>query len=563
MAKKTTFLAAAAITLAISGAAIAQPTADTLSVQGTANRSTVIPDIEGQIKQQENAPVNQPTHADDYKGTGIALPPIKTVTFNGPTILKQDDLNKIARPYLNRPITDNDIASLKNAIADEYTKRGYPLVKVATPTQDLQSGNLVINIYEGRVGQILANPNNVVPVYVPKGFGARLEGNVFDEKEAESVVNDLNEINNTASSITLKPGVEPLTTDLVINTQAGGNKDVNYIAGDDYGAKLTGKYVGSLHLEKTNALELGEKFSFDGRASNDNLYDVGGGIKIPIGIRNTFLEASYLYSHNDIGQRLSFLNDSGETQILNVDIAGNIIDYDNSKLTLRGGMEAREARNDEDDSLANKDHIRRAYVEASYLGLAPQISSVMLADAKISKGVGVLGASVAGDPKISRAAADPEAVIFEPSLYLRHDFTPNDTITGYARGQISSNELLSSDEFILGGYGSVRGFEPAEEVGDAGFSFSGEYQHKIRLLDADNLTLGVGPWIDGGHVYNRVPAQALDTALYSAGLGAEFAADIIPAGPTKLRLDWAHPLGTYTSSDVADNTYYFRIQQDF
>ena len=554
MNKKITLVALYIFTLSASSA-LAAP------VKGTSDQTNVIPNIERQIQQQENVQSPQQTRADDYRGSNLALPPIRTVTFNGPTILDQEDLNNIAKPYLNRPITDNDIAQLKNTIADEYTKRGYPLVKVATPTQDLKTGNLIINIFEGRVGQILTNPNNVVADHVPTGFAARLRGDIFDAKEAESVVNDLNEINNTTSSITLQPGIKPLTTDLVLNVQPGGNQDVNYIAADNYGNKLTGRYVGSLHLERTNTFGAGEKFSFDGRVSDEELFAAGGGVRVPTGLRNTFLEASYLYSHNDIVDRLEFLNAEGESHIMNIGITGNVINHDDSKLTLRSGLDAREHRSSLDDTLDTEDHIRRLYVGATYLGIWPQISTVILGDAKLSKGVAILGGSESGDAQLTRAGADPEAWMFEPSIYARHDFTPTDVITGYARGQLATHELLSSDTFILGGYGSVRGFQPAEEVGDAGFSFSAEYQHKFPLTD--NLTLGVGPWFDGGHVYNRIRNQTLDNSLYSAGLGAELAADIVPVGPTKLRLDWAHPLGDYRSTQVPDNTYYFRIQQDF
>lgn len=557
MSKKIALLTVSLIGLT-STSVLAEPIT---SGKGTSNRAADLPSIERLVESQQSVRTPATPRVDDYRGTNQSLPQIKTVTFNGPTVLKQEDLNAIARPYLNRPITDNDVAELKNKIADAYQKRGYPLVKVATPTQDLNSGNLTINVFEGRVGRILTNPNNVVADHVPEGFAARLRGQIFDTNEAEAVVNDLNEINNTTSSISLQPGQEPLTTDLTVNVQPGGNKDVNYIAADNYGNKLTGRYVGSLHLERTNTFGAGEKLAFDGRISDEELYAAGGGIRIPTGFRNTFFEGSYLYSHNDIVDRLAFLNAEGESHIMNFGLTGNIINQSNNKVTLRGGLDVREHRSYISSAVDTEDHVRRAYAGATYLGIAPEISTVVLADAKLSKGIDILGASQAGDARLSRANADPEAIIFEPSLYVRHDITPRDVLTGYARGQLSSHQLLSSDMFILGGYGSVRGFQPATIAGDAGYSWSGEYQHKFPI--ADTATLGVGPWADGGQVYNRVPGQVRRSSLYSAGLGAEIAADLIPAGPTKLRLDWAHPIGSYDNIDHADNSYYFRIQQDF
>jgi hemolysin activation/secretion protein len=562
MSKKLILLGFTAIALVdISAADYAM--ADTRPVAGIADRRADIPYLEDQIKQRQQPAKIEVPHADDYRGTNTPLPPISAVTFNGPTVLSEEDLNTLAAPYLDRPLTDNDIAQLKNAIADEYTKRGYPLIKVATPTQDLTDGELTINIYEGRIGQIIPQTGGVIHDYVPLAFSQRLKGEVFSTDEAESVINDLNEINNTISSITLKPGIEPLTTDLVLNVQPGGLKDVNYIAADNYGNDLTGKYVGSLHLEKTNMLAAGEKLTFDGRVSDEKLYAAGVGIRIPTGFRNTFFEASYLYSHNDIVDRLEFLDASGKSHIFNIGFTGNVINRDDSKLTLRAGMDAREHESFLSGVTDTHDHIRRAYVGATYLGLYPEDSTAVLVDAKLSKGVGILGASEEGDNNITRASADPEAVMFEPSLFIRHDLTPDDMLTFYTRGQLSTNTLLSSDTFILGGYGSVRGFQPAQEVGDAGFTFSGEYQHKFPVPIGENSTIGVGPWVDGGHVYNRLSNQTLDNSLFAAGLGVELAADLVPVGPTKVRLDWAHPLGNYNSDQVDKNSFYFRVQQDF
>ena len=303
--------------------------------------------------------------------------------------LSEDELNAIAQPYLDRPITDNDIAALKNAITNAYVKKHHPLVKVATPTQDVRSGQLIVNIYEGKVGQVVVNSNGVLQPYIPFAFGARLNSGVFDEKQAEGVVNDLNEINNTASSITLRPGLAPLTTDVVINTQKGGNQDVNYLAVDNYGSKYTGRYVGELHLEKTDALGLGEKLSADGQISDDGLYAGGANIKIPTGVRNTYFEAGYLYSHNDIVDRLAFLNANGDSQNLTFAFSGNILSEDSQKLTLRVGIDSINERQYLDKSLDTKDYIRRPFAQATYLGLAPEISTVALADVKVSKGADI------------------------------------------------------------------------------------------------------------------------------------------------------------------------------
>lgn len=528
---------------------------------GVIDRGIELPEITPQEIQdrQNSGSVAQP-RIDDYAGSNRPLPIVHAIVFNGPTILSQDELSGITQKYLDRPITENDVAQLKTEISNAYSRKGYPLVKVATPTQDLGKGELIINIYEGRVGDVIVQSNGVISDHVPAAFASRLKGQIFDEQSAESVVNDLNEIKNIDANLTLRPGSKPLTTDAVVNiTQPSVSEDRNYISADNYGSKLTGKYVGALHLERSNGLGMGEKLSGDVRVSDDNLWGAGLGAKIPTGIMNTYFESGYSYSQNDIGDRLSALDASGKSHVGYVAVSGNVINHDDSKLTLRGGLDMRRHTSFLSNSLESKDNIRRVFGEASYLGLAP--STVYLVNARLSKGVDILGASQAGDKFLSRAQGKPNAVMFEPSAFIRHDLTPNDSLKLYAKAQWANDPLLSSDLFVIGGYGAVRGFEPAQETGEKGVILNLAYEHRFDLNE--NLYVNVGPWFDWGKVKNELPNTTVDNPLMSGGLGAEFVANVIPAGETSLRLDWAHPIGDYDSPEVEDNSYYFRLEQAF
>jgi hemolysin activation/secretion protein len=77
------------------------------------------------------------------------------------------------------------------------------------------------------------------------------------------------------------------------------------------------------------------------------------------------------------------------------------------------------------------------------------------------------------------------------------------------------------------------------------------------------VTASAAGFVDGGHVWNRIDAQTQDNTLLSVGLGAEVEAALTKYGPTKLRLDFAHTLGDYTSEEVDSNTVYVRLGQTF
>jgi hemolysin activation/secretion protein len=119
--------------------------------------------------------------------------------------------------------------------------------------------------------------------------------------------------------------------------------------------------------------------------------------------------------------------------------------------------------------------------------------------------------------------------------------------------------------FILGGYGNTRGFQPAETTGEAGYQFSVEYSHKIwsGVWQGKNMVASTGPFVDGGHVWNRIDAQTEDNTLISVGLGAELAAALTKFGETSLRFDVAVPVGDYDSAEVDTATVYVRLGQTF
>ncbi len=107
----------------------------------------------------------------------------------------------------------------------------------------------------------------------------------------------------------------------------------------------------------------------------------------------------------------------------------------------------------------------------------------------------------------------------------------------------------------------MRGFQPAEETGESGLQVSVELDQEV--FRAQGWGVSVGPWFDGGWVWNKVAGAAVDDALYSIGAGAELHTDITTLGDTAVRFDWAHPVGTYNDTNVSDNSWYIQLLQNF
>ena len=138
-------------------------------------------------------------------------------------------------------------------------------------------------------------------------------------------------------------------------------------------------------------------------------------------------------------------------------------------------------------------------------------------------------------------------------------------LIGTLETQLANDPLLSSQQFVIGGAQSVRGFRQNVRVGDNGIRFSLENRW-IALRDEANESakLQFLPFVELGGVWNnpRNP-NALPTQNFIAagGLGAIFE----PTKGLTLRLDYAIPFLQLAdkSTNLQDSSLYFRMNYQF
>jgi hemolysin activation/secretion protein len=126
--------------------------------------------------------------------------------------------------------------------------------------------------------------------------------------------------------------------------------------------------------------------------------------------------------------------------------------------------------------------------------------------------------------------------------------------------QLTPNGLLSSQQFVIGGGQSVRGYRQNVRAGDNGFRLSLEDQITVSRDQGKNPVLQLAPFFDLGVVWNvddnpnRLLKQNL---LASTGLGVIWK----PAPNFNLRLDYG--LGLVKLDDKRDNAqdngFYFSL----
>ncbi len=107
--------------------------------------------------------------------------------------------------------------------------------------------------------------------------------------------------------------------------------------------------------------------------------------------------------------------------------------------------------------------------------------------------------------------------------------------------QLTPDSLLPSQQFLIGGGQSLRGYRQNARAGDNGFRLSIEDRITVGRDNTNNLTAQLIPFADLGLVWNRfdnpnsLPEQ---TFLASFGLGLSWQ----PFPGVDMRFDYALPL---------------------
>lgn len=86
-----------------------------------------------------------------------SLPGIKIIDLKVPT--KERSLSDLLETYLGKPVTIYQINEIKREIINFYRKNNHPIVYVEVPPQLISSGVLELIVYEGKLGKIQSTGN--------------------------------------------------------------------------------------------------------------------------------------------------------------------------------------------------------------------------------------------------------------------------------------------------------------------------------------------------------------------------------------------------------------------
>ncbi len=484
----------------------------------------VIPDLPViDVKQQED--------------TGIKITP-ETIIILAPKELQNIiSVNKYQEGIIGSPQSIDKLYSLALEIEKEFNDKGYPLVRVILPVQELDQEQAtvffkVINGFIEKIDlskvpkkQILRTYAYLKPLINKKSL--RL-------KDMERQLLLASNISGIRLSSSLTSGTQEGGTKLVIEAQhkvlSGG---INF---DNTQSKELGRQQGQARAVISSSLGLGETVSLFGLSRPTFKGMAGTGIEVPIRAGGVSISApvgnkgltagiSYMESMTRPGGDVSDLGLEANMKSATTTLSYPLVYQRNLAIFTRASIswtdEVQQTNAGGVDEDLSHDRITAARIGTSFNGCGAGCLGI---DAEISKGLELGSRShsqVGNGTPLSRSTATSNFTHFR--LNTNYTVSPfkNYIFQLNAGGQYTLNNLLNSEQTSITGEGKLSGFTSGSISGDESWYVRGQVNKQHKL--SNKLTVSPYIYTAGGTAYINQPTatERVATTAKSIGVGLE------------------------------------------
>lgn len=457
---------------------------------------------ETEHKQKGPVVVTSPVKRNALPAPGGPTVLLKSVTFEPPSaFLSARELDAIKSRYVGKRVDFSKISALVRDVNDLYAKKGIVTASAILPPQKLTSGNLKVQLVEGKVGKVsIVGKHRTSDKYILERVRLA-KGDVVDVPLAAKDITYFNKTSQAQLRLLLQPGATFGLTDLALGVTEPP-ADQLYFFVDNEGVDSTGKGELGAYYRKYGLLGIDD---------NLTLYGVGS----PGSISGTI---NYDFPISLWGTRLAL----GYTR------SGiSVVDGPQKPLDVTGVSQAATASILQ-PVFVTKDWDATAIGSVAYTTSTSDAGDVSLVDSDTGKGALGLALSYQGSaarinfqPQLIYARAHDrlggsyqDIILGAGTVNASYQFNSDYMVDFVGAWQVTGTRLLPGDLlFQVGGPNSVRGYPNDAVAGDSGYFGQFELHRKIpNVLHG----LDLYAFSDVGEVFSTFPEHTL---LVSAGAG--------------------------------------------
>ncbi len=473
-----------------------------------------LPEIE--MPAPEKAP--PPKDAERVKLT------LTELQISGNSVYDADALSPLWRELLNRPVTLADLYAVRDAITGKYRNDGYVLSQAIVPAQRIRNGVVRLEVVEGYVNAVVIQGDTTDRLGLLRRMGDKItQSRPLRMADMERYVLLADDLPGVAVKTVLEaspdtPGASQLTMTLE-RTPVDGS-----LTFDNRGTRSVGpiQATGTLNVEDQAGLFERTTLQAIGTQQWRELRYLDLGQSVPIDAEGTTLNYGVRRSWSRPGDSVRPLELDSLTSSVRVGLSHPFLR--SRAETLRGEVSV-SYRNSRTTALANplsEDRLRSLSADLSY-DVSDGWGGSNVVSLQLSKGLDILRSSRSGSAGLTRVGGRSDYRKANLTAQRNQKLDDAHILVLAGEAQYSPDELLSSEEFGVGGKAYGRAFDSSEISGDSGFSVRAELQRVLEVSSDGPDYAMIYSFGDYGAVWNYESGSRHGRrSLASAGVGLRF-----------------------------------------
>ncbi|MCQ2754446.1 MAG: hypothetical protein MJ231_05280 [bacterium] len=411
---------------------------------------------------------------------------LEKINFEGNTKFKDEELQKLGLEVIGEDIFFDELLEVCSKVTQLYHANGYLTSYATVPPQRIVDGVATIKIVESKVGEMNIEGEKWTREWYLKhiimGKAGLREGDVFNAKNLQRAMKEI----NAESYVQVQTEVERQAdgdenTEITLNVRDRFSVRAS-IGYDDYGREYTGTQRVSFLLGMHNLTGLGDKI-YGGTILSSGATGWMAGYSLPVSSYGTRLSFDFSDSHVRLNGQYRGIK--GNAQSYFFKLTQPLIQTAKSDLFLYTGYDLVRASNTSNWETGADQYYSDYTLNVWRSGLYG------MTDDDYGRWLGnfAFDFGFAGNDNMN-SGSDTTFVKLGASVTRAQRLFKRSMGIVRLSGQYSPNKLFTAEQMQLGGPYSIRGYQPAEVIGDYGINGTVEYRVPIPFLDR------VWPWLD-------------------------------------------------------------------
>ncbi|NEO86231.1 MAG: BamA/TamA family outer membrane protein, partial [Spirulina sp. SIO3F2] len=478
---------------------------------------------------------------------------VETLTVKGSSILSEAEINQLGQAFVGQSVSEDSLQRLADAITEKYLERGYITSRAILNPKTLPTGQIEIQVLEGGIEEIeVEGLRHLNTSYIRSriALGAQTPLNTGALEDQLRLLRSSPLVDNIEAS--LRSGTQPAKSILVVRvTEAERFRASSSV--DNYSPPSVGSERLSFSAGYQNLTGIGDDlsvgFKHTAQAGSDTLDFT---YRAPLNPMDGTLQFRTSFNRNNVVQEpFSVLDIRGNSQLYELSFRQPLQRNPREEFALSAGLTYQTGQTftfaggtpfgfgPEPDGTTTTTVLK---LGQDYIKRDPQGAWALRS--QFSIGLDLLSPTIN-----SGSTPDSRFVSWLGQIQRVQVLNENNFLIVSTDLQLASEPLLSSQQFVIGGGQSVRGFRQNVRAGDGGLRFSVEDRMTLSRDEAGRPTVILVPFFDMGWIWydSDNPNRPTNQQDFIAGTG--LGVILTPFTGVTLRFDYAIPL-----VDLSDRT---------